>query len=254
MRIKKMHNKLKTVLNIDSTEARVEELYKILYNSYTRNGVSGIIVKVTQDKTLQNLEKYFECSIILHEDLVYSFESDSIRKVCTFSELKLASEMLIEELSKKYHSFNYMVMKDTDNYTIYQVFAHEDVDKDAVLKQISKENSETLIEFLKMLIQDLQDTDDLDYQSDQYGMHIAKVTGFFDLHNFSDSLQESVLNQVLQDFESTDGKVFINTIEQHKLVIQAKKDATARQHKNIITLWKMFLLLVVPAILIYHFI
>ena len=162
--------------------------------------------------------------------------------------------MLIEELSKKYHSFNYMVMKDTDNYTIYQVFAHEDVDKDAVLKQISKENSEILVESLKLLIQDLQDTDDLDYQSNQYGMRIAKVTGFFDLHNFSDSLQESVLNQVLQDFESTDGKVFINTIEQHKLVIQAKKDATAQQHKNIITLWKMFLLLVIPAILIYHFI
>ena len=249
-----MNKKLETILNIDSTETRVEELYKILYNSYTRNGVSGIIVKVTQDKTIQNLEKYFECSIILHEEVVHTFESDSIRKVCTLSELKLASEMLIRELSKKYHSFNYMVMKDTDNYIIYQVFAYEDVDKDAVLKQISKENSEILVESLKLLIQDLQDTDDLDYQSNQYGMRIAKVTGFFDLHNFSDSLQESVLNQVLQDFESTGGKVFINTIEQHKLLIQAKKDATAQQHKNIITLWKMFLLLVIPAILIYHFI
>lgn len=249
-----MNNKLKTVLNIDSTETRVEELYKILYNSYTRNGVSGLIVKVTEKKSIQNLEEYFECKIVLHDGIYHSFESDTIKKLCTQSELNLSTELLILELSKKYKPFNYMVMKNINNYVIYKVYIHDDVDKASFLKQVSKENAEVLVESLKDLIVDMQDTDDLDYQSEQYGMCIAKATGFFDLHNFSESLEEAVLNQVLQDFESNDGKVFIDTIEQHELAVQAKKDAIAKQRQNIIALWKMFLLLIIPAMVIYHFI
>lgn len=225
---------------------QVWSLFETIYKGYTGDNTRQIISLSVASCIVQILSEHYKGSIIIQDDVYYVLTDNSLSPVADKPSIKLVEEMIEHRISTYYDTISgYLLIK--GEVTEINLYVNKQLSKDEFHQSLSRHNSYILYLYIKSIAENSSgNTPSVNHTT--YINTLSRIKEGF--NNHPEFLNQFDYDECLVKF-GTDYPAFVLEVKSEEDRLQQESTKLLNHQKNILALWQMFLLFLIP-ILLYH--